>query len=65
MGDGTQECIWARVDDSGTVYEQIIEEGGPERGSHSSTSEKPITASTPSDAGFGRNSSRKEAKVDR
>ena len=24
MGEG----IWARVDDSGTVYEQIIEEGG-------------------------------------
>ncbi len=27
MGEGTEECIWARVDDSGTVYEQIIEEG--------------------------------------
>ena len=28
MGEGTEECMWARVDDSGTVYEQIIEEGG-------------------------------------
>ncbi len=28
MGEGTEECIWGRVDDSGTVYEQIIEEGG-------------------------------------
>ena len=28
MGDGTEECTWGRVDDSGTVYEQIIEEGG-------------------------------------
>ena len=28
IGEGTEECIWGRVNDSGTVYEQIIEEGG-------------------------------------
>ena len=28
MGNGTQECTWGRLDDSGAVYEQIIEEGG-------------------------------------